>query len=474
MVALEPSTGKILAMVSLPSYNPNLLASHDLDSVSSNYQRLDGEDSQPLVNRATQLTLPPGSTFKVVTAAAAIESGEYTADDQVPGGPTYQLPLTSGPSGQIGNEGRDCGTTRIPFRQAMGNSCNTSFAALANEVGAAGMLKQAEAFGFNSDYLRDLTPQAESVYPRKPNAAQVGQTGFGQYDVRATTLQMAMVAAGIANQGVVMRPYLVDQVQSPELDVLDQTQPEELSRAVSPSTADQLTDLMAYTVDSGTASPGAIPGIQVAGKTGTAQSGTDAPPYAWYIAFAPAKDPRVAVAVNIQRAGIARGEIAGGVYGGPIAKAVMEAVIRGAAGDPGRDRALRRRRAPLPAGGPDRDRRDGRGLAGHRHLAAAPGGGQAAARGVLRGADLPGPLRVRGTPRRLPAPPAHRGALRRRGGHRPDRGDPALPGHGAGGGRAALRAAALRAAAGPCGGRRPDGADRRRARGGAPGRHRAP
>ncbi|MFC4785851.1 peptidoglycan D,D-transpeptidase FtsI family protein [Nocardioides sp. MAHUQ-72] len=329
VVALEPNTGKILAMVSLPSYDPNKLASHDFGAAGKAYDQLNADDSDPLVNRAIQTRLPPGSTFKVVTAAAAIESGSYDADSQVPGGATYQLPLTSGESGLIDNEGRDCGTNRIPFAQAMENSCNTTFAALANEVGAEGMQKQAEAFGFNSHYLEDLGPQAESNFPTDMNEAQVGQSGIGQYEVAATPLQMAMVAAGIANGGTVMRPYVVDEVQSPELDVLDKTEPSELSRAVSASTASELTKLLVSTVSNGTASPAAIPGIDVAGKTGTAQSGIeDVPPYAWFISFAPADDPQVAVAVMIQKADIPRGEIAGGMLGGPIAKAVMEAVIK--------------------------------------------------------------------------------------------------------------------------------------------------
>jgi penicillin-binding protein A len=329
VVAIEPSTGKILAMVSLPTYDPNKLASHDLSAVSDTYQRLNEDDTEPLLNRAIQTTLPPGSTFKVLTAAAAIESGKYDADSQVPGGATYQLPLTSGPTGQIDNEGRDCGTGKIPFAQAMENSCNTSFAALANDVGAEAMTKQAEAFGFNSQYLEDLGPQAESVFPKKLDEAQTGLTGFGQYTVRATPLQMAMVAAGIANSGVVMRPYIVDEVQSTDYDVLDKTDPSELSKAVSPSTAKGVTDLMVSTVDNGTASPAAIPGVKVAGKTGTAQSGQDeVSPYAWFVSFAPADDPKVAVAVMIQKADIPRGEIAGGLLGGPIAKAVMEAVLQ--------------------------------------------------------------------------------------------------------------------------------------------------
>ncbi len=330
VVALDPATGRILAMVSLPTYDPNKLASHDLDEVTSSYDRLNADPSEPLVNRAIAKTLPPGSTFKIVTAAAAIESGSYTADDLVPGGATYRLPQTSAESGVIDNEGRDCGTDRIPFTQAMENSCNTTFAALANELGAEAMLKQAEAFGFNSSYLDDLRPQAESVFPEDMNPPETGQSGIGQFEVRSTPLQMAMVVGAVANNGIVKRPYIVDEVQSAEYDVLEKTEDSDLSQAISSSTAADLTQLLVSTVDNGTASPAAIPGISVAGKTGTAQSGIDdVPPYAWFVSFAPADDPQVAVAVMIESADIPRGEIAGGQLGGPIAKAVMEAIING-------------------------------------------------------------------------------------------------------------------------------------------------
>ncbi|SDC44454.1 peptidoglycan D,D-transpeptidase FtsI family protein [Nocardioides lianchengensis] len=330
VVALEPKTGKILAMVTAPSYDPNKLASHDKASVDRAWKQLTTDDSEPMLNRGTQKTLPPGSTFKLVTAAAAIEDGlAESADDQVPGGTEYQLPQTSGDTGLIDNEGRSCGTDTIPFTQALGNSCNTTFAQLAVQVGGDKLREQAEAFGFNQDYLEDLRPQAKSVFPDGANEPQTGQAGIGQYEVRATPLQMAMVAAGIANNGVVMRPYVVDEVQSADLDVVETTQPEEFSRAVKSSTAKVLTDLMTYTVNDGTASPAAIPGVQVAGKTGTAQSGQDdVSPYAWFVSFAPADDPEVAVAVMIEKADIPRGEIGGGVIGGPIAKAVMEAVIK--------------------------------------------------------------------------------------------------------------------------------------------------
>jgi peptidoglycan glycosyltransferase len=330
VVALEPTTGKVLAMASLPTYDPNKLASHDLAQVTKDFKALNEDDTQPLLNRAIQTRLPPGSTFKVVTAAAAIDKGLYTADDLVPGGVTYQLPLTHGPTGLIDNEGRACGANgqKIPFTQAMEQSCNTSFAQIAGQVGADDMAKTAEGFGFNSHYFDDLTPQAESVFPTELDDAQLGQTGFGQFDVSATPLQMAMVAAGLANGGTVMRPYLVDSELSADFDVLDQTDPQELSRAVSSTTASEVTKLMVSTVDNGTASPAAIPGISVAGKTGTAQTGTDRSPYAWFISYAPADNPQVAVAVMIQNADIPRSEIAGGLLGGPIAKAVMEAVIK--------------------------------------------------------------------------------------------------------------------------------------------------
>jgi peptidoglycan glycosyltransferase len=331
VVAIEPATGKILADVSLPTYDPNLLASHDFASVSEHYDRLNQDEAQPLLNRGIQTTLPPGSTFKLVTAAAAIESGNYDASSMVPAGATYQLPETSGETGLIDNEGRSaCNPKRIPFEVAMAWSCNTTFAQLAIEVGAEAMQKQAEAFGFNEHYLDDLGPQAISVYPPGTNKPQTGQTGIGQFEVRATPLQMAMVAAGIANGGTVMKPYTVDEVQSADLDILDKTDPAPLHDAVSPTTANELTKLMVATVNEGTADDAQIQGIEVAGKTGTAQSGVpDTPPYAWFVSFAPADDPQVAVAVMIESVpGKDTSEIAGGALGGPIARAVMEAVIR--------------------------------------------------------------------------------------------------------------------------------------------------
>ena len=324
VVALEPSSGKVLAMVSSPTFDPNRLASHDLGRVLDVAERLEDDPAQPLVNRAISTTLPPGSTFKLVTAAAAIESGSYDSETTVPGGYQYQLPQSTT---KIGNDGGgNCGGNRISMTQALAVSCNVTFLTLANELGAETMREQAEAFGFNDTQLTDLPGQAASRYPGDLDAPQTAMSGIGQSSVTATPLQMAMVAAGIANNGVVMKPYVVDEVRAPNLDVLDKTDPAEYSRAVSQNTADELTEMMVATVETGTAGNAAIPGLRVAGKTGTAQSTPDRPPYAWFVSFAPADDPQVAVAVLVEASDTPRESIAGGVLGAPIAKSVMEAV----------------------------------------------------------------------------------------------------------------------------------------------------
>jgi penicillin-binding protein A len=334
VVALQPSTGKILAMVSLPSYNPNRLADHDFKQAAAYATKLSKMKSQPLLNRATQTTLPPGSTFKVVTASAAVEDLGLTASSQVPAGSTYTLPQSS--SVVHNDVVSGCSSSKISLSQALQFSCNTAFAPLAVEVGANGMHETATDYGFNQSYLEDLPGQAISQYPAGMDDAQTALSGFGQGSVTATPLQMAMVAAGVANNGTVMRPYVVDAKQSPNsLETLEPGEPKELptSPVISATTADEVTRMMVATVQTGTASPAAIPGIQVAGKTGTAQSGltnpdgTEVPPYAWFVSFAPAPKPQVAVCVMIQHVDQPTDEIHGGTLGGPIAKKVMEAVL---------------------------------------------------------------------------------------------------------------------------------------------------
>ncbi|WP_416954989.1 peptidoglycan D,D-transpeptidase FtsI family protein [Nocardioides sp. T5] len=325
VVALEPTTGRVLAMASTPTFDPNKLASHDFGAVAELSKELNTDPREPLINRAISTTLPPGSTFKLVTAAAAIESGNYDADSQVPGGFRFKLPQSTTTVGNY--DGGNCGGRRITLTQALQVSCNVTFMSLANELGVEAMTEQAEAFGFNDTSLEDLGGQAESLYPPDLDPPQTALSGIGQSSVTATPLQMAMVAAAIANDGDVMRPYVVDEVRAANLSVLDRTDPQSISKAISSTTAEELTTMMVATVDSGTATPAQIPGVQVAGKTGTAQSTADRPPYAWFVSFAPADDPQVAVAVLVQSSDTSRDEIGGGRLGGPIAKSVMEAVI---------------------------------------------------------------------------------------------------------------------------------------------------
>jgi penicillin-binding protein A len=258
-----------------------------------------------------------------VTAATALSNG-YTPDTLVQGGATLELPQTSH---VLTNEnGSDCGGDQITLTQALVVSCNVSFGDLGLKLGADRLRAQAEKFGFNEDYLTQL-PFGQSRFPTSLDEPQTALSAIGQYDVAASPLQMAMVAAGIANGGAVMMPFVVQEVRSPDLDVLSKAQPEVLHQAISGSVANELTQMMVDVVNNGTGIPAQIPGVSVAGKTGTANSETSKSPYAWMVAFAPANDPQVAVAVVIEQTGVARADITGGGLAGPIAKDVMEAVI---------------------------------------------------------------------------------------------------------------------------------------------------
>ncbi|MGH3457429.1 peptidoglycan D,D-transpeptidase FtsI family protein [Aeromicrobium sp.] len=328
VVALDPSTGAVLAMVTQPSYNPNVLASHDFSAVADDWQRLTTDRNQPMLNRASQQTLPPGSTFKLVTAAAALENLDIKPDDKVkagrtlgfPGGITYKL---------TNSDDGNCGGERITFERALNVSCNVSFGSLAVRVGQSDMDAQARKFGFGTDPLVGLAtyPSRFTAEGTDLEAPQLAQSGIGQFEVAATPLQMAMVAGGIANGGDVMKPYIVKTMRAPNLRVLDETEPERLSQAMSSANASQLSSMMVSTVESGTATSARIPGVDVGGKTGTAQSTPDRPPYAWFVSMAPADDPKVAVAVVVESSNTTRSEIAGGRLAGPIARSVMEAVL---------------------------------------------------------------------------------------------------------------------------------------------------
>ncbi|MGJ9413930.1 peptidoglycan D,D-transpeptidase FtsI family protein [Aeromicrobium sp. CF4.19] len=327
VVALDPKTGAILAMATQPSYDPNRLASHDFGAVADAWDELTGDDDQPMLNRGTQQTLPPGSTFKLVTAAAAMEELDLRPDDDVQGGATLSFP---GIDYTLPNEGGgNCGGEEISFERALNVSCNVSFGDIAGEVGQEALDEQAAKFGFGTDPLVGLAAN-ESRFTAEDTdleAPQLAQSGIGQFEVATTPLQMAMVAAGIGNGGDVMRPYVVDTVRSPNLRVIEQASPERLSTAMSEANADRLTSMMVSTVTDGTAGSARIPGTDVGAKTGTAQSTADRPPYAWFVSMAPADDPQVAVAVVVESSDTARSEIAGGRLAGPIARDVMQAVL---------------------------------------------------------------------------------------------------------------------------------------------------
>jgi penicillin-binding protein A len=321
VAAINPKTGAVLALVTSPTYDPNEIATHDINQARDNYAALLKDPQRPLSNRAAREIYPPGSTFKLVTAAAALENG-MNPDTKVAAPNPLRLP---GTTTDLPNE-TNCGGNEITLTQALRVSCNTAFANVGLELGQAKLKEQADKFGFNQRHLSDLGGVA-SVFPDDMDKAQLALASIGQFDVAASPLQMAMVSAGIANDGVVMDPYIVSMVQAPDLKPLETTKPTVLARAMSASHARELQQMMVTVVNSGTGTNAQIPGVQVGGKTGTAQSDPKRKPFAWFTAFAPADDPQVAVAVIVEDANIPRNEIAGGRLAAPIARNVMEAAL---------------------------------------------------------------------------------------------------------------------------------------------------
>lgn len=325
VTALDPQTGAILAMVSNPSYDPNVLSSHDATAIQDAWTQLNADPARPMLNRSLRETYPPGSTFKIVTAAAALSTGDYDPETEVYAPRELDLPLTEAVLPNQG--GASCADDeQISLRDALRISCNTAFGNLGLELGADVLQEQAERFGFNAAVDVPMT-SAESVFPAEINEPQTAQSAIGQFDVRSTPLQMAMVIAGIANDGVVMNPYLVQETRAPDLTPLSTTEPEELSEAVTPEVAAQLQSMLVTVVEDGTGQNAQIEGVTVGGKTGTAQTAPGRPPYAWFVAFAPAEDPQVAVAVLIEEAAVAPTDISGGRLAAPIARSVMSAVL---------------------------------------------------------------------------------------------------------------------------------------------------
>lgn len=327
IIAIEPATGRVLAMVTSPSYDTNVLAAHNTNEVNAAYDQLVADPSKPLSNRAIAGDLnPPGSTFKLVVASAALASGDYTPDSQLPNPAVYQLPQSS--SVVYNANGGTCGGGEtVSIADALRLSCNIPFAELAVQLGDTAIREEAEKYGFNSQFELPLVSTA-SGYPRTiMDDAQTALSGFGQGQVTATPLQMAMVSAGIANEGIVMNPRMVDRVIGPDLSVQETFADTEYGRALDADLAEELVSMMVANVRDGAASGARIDGVDVAGKTGTAENGTGRPYTLWFTGFAPADSPQVAVAVVVEDGGGQGQSGSGNTIAAPIAKKVMEAVL---------------------------------------------------------------------------------------------------------------------------------------------------
>jgi peptidoglycan glycosyltransferase len=327
VVAVDPRDGAILAAWSFPSYDPNLLATHDFDAAEEARQALLAAPGKPLVPAFYRERYFPGSTFKIVTASAGLQSGEVTpTSPSYPVATSYTPPLTTKPIENFG--GAACGGTLFNILRV---SCNSAFAQMGVDLGPEVMVGEAEAYGFNAKPPIDLPAPAASFFPPVSffdrNTPALAQSAIGQNDVQATPLEMALVAAGVANGGVVERPHVMQEVRNSDGEVIDQGRAEVWRRPLSPENAAIMRDAMINVVERGTAPRMQIPGLLVGGKTGTAQLGTDPPKsHAWVIGFAPADNPRVAIAVIVLGQEGAS-EQTGGRVAAPIAKTVMETIL---------------------------------------------------------------------------------------------------------------------------------------------------
>ncbi len=363
VVALDPTTGAILAAVSTPSYDPSLLSSHNATQIQKTWQQLNNDPQQPMLNRAFRQLYPPGSTFKVIVTAAALKAG-YNADSKIfapVGYWPFQPKKTSACPSNVASScvqnyaGETCdsgNTATLVF--ALAKSCNTAFAALTvDKLKATKVVDEAKLFGFQAPYTGNppdfCSPPAMQV-PLSVCNSTVGSesdlsdpgalshTAFGQQDVKMTPLQGAMISAAVANDGVLMQPYLVAKELSPNLSTLNQTQPRQLSQVLSPGLDSELQQMMEQVVTSpeGTGGPAKItdiPNVLVGGKTGTADTSlysknAKTEPDAWFTGFALQNGtPKIAVAVILENAGVSGNEVTGGLAAAPVAKAVMEAYL---------------------------------------------------------------------------------------------------------------------------------------------------
>lgn len=329
IVAIEPSTGRILALASTPSIDANLFADHDLDKAAKAYENAvntsEGDNNSPLINRATSQIYPPGSTFKIVTASAAVEDG-VDPDDLVSSPQKYTLP---GTETQLPNytEG-SCWRfgPKTALKTVLAYSCNTPFAALGNKLGESKMRDMSKNLGMGTGFL--LAGNSKSATPFKANPSSFPQSAkpdrlamdsIGQGDIAITVLQDALFSCAVANDGKLMTPYLVDSL-SDQNGIISKNNPKKFSDAMSSKTAQKMNEMMENAVN--TIAPGAkISGVKVSGKSGTAENDPKKDTHAWFSSFAPSNDPKIAVAVFVQNGGF------GYSVAGPMAKQVMQAYL---------------------------------------------------------------------------------------------------------------------------------------------------
>ncbi|MCI4042359.1 penicillin-binding transpeptidase domain-containing protein [Streptomyces sp. TRM75563] len=325
-VAIDPETGRMLGMVSTPSYDPSKISGMRAGDA---WRRLTGDEDKPMLNRALRQALPPGSTFKLVVAAAALEEGLFGSVDERTNSPDpYTLP---GTRTVLTNENASAPCQDATLRTALKFSCNNVFAKLAVDLGQDSLKAMAEKFGFNTEKLDVPVRASQSVYPSGMDKAQTALTGIGQFEVTATPLQMAMVSAAIANDGELPAPHMVSKVTDADGETLEDFGNATARRVVSSSTAEQLRSAMVTVVEDGTGTNAQIGGAEVGGKTGTAQHGIDnsKTPYAWFTSYAKSRSTgtEVAVAVVVEDSGAERSEVSGNGLAAPIARKIMQAAL---------------------------------------------------------------------------------------------------------------------------------------------------
>jgi len=325
VVAIDPVTGNILAWVSKPGFDANDLASHSGEASTEAYNTLLKANGNPLLRKTDNELYAPGSVFKLLVAAAALETGEWQPESTLSNPTRFKLPATNTYI-QNSGEGKCGGTPTASIATSIRLSCNIPFAQLGIALGEDVIAAQAEKFGFGKTVKTPLVSVA-SVYPNGMDDAQLGLSSFGQFDVRVTPLQIAMMSAAIANQGKLMKPNLIERVLSSNLATLNQPEPSVYSEPISAATASKLTDMMVGAVANGVSGNAAIKGVTVAGKTGTAQNGAKQPYTLWFTGFAPAENPQVAVAVVVTDGGGMGQNGRGNSLAAPIARAVIKAVI---------------------------------------------------------------------------------------------------------------------------------------------------